>query len=81
MTLCPAHRRAADEWIDSLHDLVWHPSMRSLDNGRRLAISRSQNAYDTIASQVSVIRKQCKEGRGCAANDLRPVEGAGSGDD
>ena len=70
MKLCPAHRAARDEWIDSLHDLVWHPSMRSLDNGRRLAISRSQNAYDTIAAQVGIITKQCREGSGCAADDL-----------
>ena len=70
MRLCPAHRRAADEWIDSLHDLVWHPSMRSLDNGRRLSVSRSQNAYGTIAAQVGIIKKQCREGRGCAADDL-----------
>ena len=73
MKLCPAHRAARDEWIDSLHDLVWHPSMRSLDNGRLLAVSRSQNAYDTIATQVGIITKQCREGRGCATNDLRPV--------
>ena len=81
MKLCPAHRAARDEWIDSLHDLVWHPSMRSLDNGRRLSVSRSQNAYDTIAAQVGVITKHCKEGRGCATDDLRPARGTGSGDD
>lgn len=81
MGLCSAHKRARDEWIDSLQDLVWDPSMRSLDNGWRMSVSRSQNAYETIASQVGIITKQCREGRGCATDDLRPAEGAGPGDD
>lgn len=65
MRLCPAHTRAADEWVQSVQDLAQHPAMRPLDNHPHTDRTPGRNARTVVHQQVNLIHQHCQQNRGC----------------
>lgn len=65
MSLCASHRRERDGWLDSVHSLAAHPTMRPLDNGRYAGPTSGRRAAAVVSRQIGLIREWCAEGKGC----------------